>query len=429
MTNFNISVGLSAEFMESVRQDQPHRVVNPANGETTPLREKIRDREGTLTGYGEKEWSAREVFDLLVKKAHGSGEPGILFLDRINETNPTPALGRMEATNPCGEQPLLPFEACNLGSINLGHFHDPENGIDWDGLRKTIHLSVRFLDDVIDVNRYPKPQIEKIVKGNRKVGLGVMGWADMLYSMKIPYDSREAVDLGRKTMKFIREEGWRASMDLARERGAFPNFDKSVFATENDHPCFPECWREASEKENAPVPVRNATVTTIAPTGTISIIAEASGGIEPLYSLVFERNVMNGEKLREVHPRFLDVAKKEGFHSEELLERIAREGSCRGIDEIPPNWKKVFACAHDVLPEHHMRMQAAFQENCDNAVSKTVNFPANATVEDVRRVYELAAELGVKGVTVYRNGSRKNQPMALSEGETGTASCPIGGCD
>ncbi len=218
-------------------------------------------------------------------------------------------------------------------------------------------------------------------------------------------------------------------MELARERGPFPNFTRSIFSTGQDHPYFPESWKEASRKLGAPVPVRNATVTTIAPTGTISIIAGASGGIEPLYSLVFERNVLNGTKLREIHPRFLEVAQKEGFHSEDLLQAIAREGSCRTLDEIPQQWKNVFACAHDVLPEHHMRMQAAFQEHCDNAVSKTVNFPEEATVEDVRRVYELAGELGVKGVTVYRNGSRQNQPMALSEGETGPASCPIGGCD
>ena len=429
MNNFNLSVGLSGAFMESVRQDQPHEVINPANGERGPLREKIRDTEGTLSGFKTKEWSAREVFQLLVKKAHASGEPGILFLDRINDMNPTPALGRMEATNPCGEQPLLPFEACNLGSINLGHFVGPDKEMEWDRLRKTVNLSVRFLDNVIDVNRYPKPQIEEIVKGNRKIGLGVMGWADLLYSKGIPYDSEEAVSLGREVMKFIREEGWNASMELAGERGAFPNFDKSIFATEAEHPYFPQKWKEAREKTGAPVPVRNATVTTIAPTGTISIIAGASGGIEPLYSLVFERNVLNGEKLQEIHPQFLDVAKREGFHSDEIFRRVSREGTCRGINEIPQNWKEVFACAHDVLPENHMRMQAAFQEHCDNAVSKTVNFAENATVEDVARVYELAAELGVKGVTVYRNGSRKNQPMALSEGETEQPSCPIGGCD
>lgn len=415
MTNFNLSVGITDEFIRAVRADRPHIVVDPHTGARGPLRDKRRDAEGTFTGLEEREWSAREVYDLVVRRAWETGEPGVIFLDRIHDANPTPQLGRMEATNPCGEQPLLPFEACNLGSINLAHFAGPESRFQWDLFAETIRLGVRFLDDVIDANRYPKPQIERIVKGNRKVGLGLMGWADLLFRMEIRYDSDEALAFARRLMKFMKEESWKASMDLARERGAFPNFEGSLFTTEADHPYFADAWREETARLGRPAPMRNATVTTIAPTGTISIIAGASGGIEPLFSLAFHRHVLNGEKLLEVNPIFSEVARREGFERTEVLERIVREGTCRGIEAVPPHWQDVFVSAHDVSPEWHMRMQAAFQEFTDNAVSKTVNFPEHATVEDVRRVYDLALELGVKGVTVYRDGSRRNQPMALAK--------------
>jgi ribonucleoside-diphosphate reductase alpha chain len=311
----------------------------------------------------------------------------------------------------CGEQALLPWEACNLGSINLSRFVEPagalgtatspESRIRWKALGETAALTVRFLDDVIDVNTYPKPQIEDVVKGNRKIGLGVMGWADMLFRLGVPYESERALALGRTVMRFIRDEAWKASQELARERGPFPRWTGSAWAS-GSHPYF-----------TAGVPMRNAMVTTVAPTGTLSILAGCSAGIEPLYSLAFVRQILNGESLPEVHPYFQEVAEREKFASPALTDRLAREGSCRDVAEVPARWREIFACAHDVSPEGHLRMQAAFQDSTDNAVSKTVNFRADATVDDVRRVFELAIENNVKGVTVYRDGSRKSQPMAL----------------
>ncbi|HVR83205.1 MAG TPA: LAGLIDADG family homing endonuclease [Planctomycetota bacterium] len=327
----------------------------------------------------------------------------------------------------CGEQALLPWEACNLGSINLARFVEPagslgtasspESRIRWKALAETAALAVRFLDDVIDVNTYPKPQVEDVVKGNRKIGLGVMGWADMLFRLGVPYDSEQALALGRTLMRFIRDEAWKASQDLARERGPFPNWAGSAWAS-GTHPTF-----------SAAAPMRNALVTSVAPTGTISILAGCSAGIEPLYSLAFVRQILNGEKLPEVHPYFQEVAEREKFASAELTDRLVREGSCRGIAEVPARWREIFACAHDVSPEGHLRMQAAFQEFTDNAVSKTVNFRSEATAEDVRRVFDLAIENDVKGVTVYRDGSRKAQPMALKAdpgGTPGTLSGAVG---
>lgn len=413
MTNFNLSVAITDEFIAAVREDRAWQVQEPQTGRRIPLRDKQRDADGNLTGYADRVWTAGDLWALLIHGAWESGEPGLVFIDRINSFNPTPQIGRIEATNPCGEQPLLPFEACNLGSINLGHFVQ-DRRMDWERLSVVVHRAVRFLDDVIEVNRYPKPQIEAIVRGNRKIGLGVMGWADVLYQLRIRYDSEEAVALARGVMSFIREESWKASMNLAVEKGGFPNFQGSLFETADlDHPYFAEVWREACRKEGRRVPMRNATVTTIAPTGTLSIIAGASGGIEPLFSLAFYRNVLEGEKLIEVHPHFRAVAEREGFFRPDLLDRLIREGSGQDISEIPPHWRNVFRCAHDIPPEWHMQMQAAFQEFTDNAVSKTVNFPERATVGDVRRVYDLALELGVKGVTAYRDGSRRGQPMAL----------------
>lgn len=410
LTNFNLSVAVTDEFLRTLRGNMKHYVVDPHTGRKTVLRDKVRDAEGAVTGVGDHEWTAREVFDLAVQRAWETGEPGLFFVDRANRFNPTPAAGEISATNPCGEQALLPWEACNLGSINLARFVEPsgalgtatspESRIRWKALGETAALAVRFLDDVIDVNAYPKPQIEEVVRSNRKIGLGVMGWADMLFRLGVPYESEQALALGRSVMRFLRDEAWKASQDLARERGPFPAWAGSAWA--RNHPYF-----------NAGAPMRNAMVTTVAPTGTISILAGCSAGIEPLYSLAFVRQILNGEQLPEVHPYFQEVAEREKFAFPGLTERLVREGSCRGIPEIPGRWRDIFGCAHDISPEGHLRMQAAFQEWTDNAVSKTVNFRAEAAADDVRRVFELAIDYGVKGVTVYRDGSRKAQPMAL----------------
>ncbi len=414
MANFNLSVAVTDEFLRAVRGNLKHFVVEPHTGRKFVLRDKVRDSEGNLAGSGDREWTARDLFDLIVRRAWESGEPGLFFVDRVNRFNPTPRLGEIEASNPCGEQPLLPWEACNLGSINLARFVEPagalaaaaspESRIRWKALGEAAALAVRFLDDVIDVNAYPRPQIEEVVKGNRKIGLGVMGWADMLYLLGLRYDSEQALSLARTLMRFLKEESWRASQDLAAERGPFPNYDGSAWAS--GHPYF-----------GAPRPMRNAMVTTVAPTGTLSILAGCSAGIEPLFSLVFVRQILSGERLLEVHPYFHEVAEREKFASPGLYERLGREGTCREAAEVPEYWRNLFVSAHDVAPEWHVRMQAAFQEFVDSGVSKTVNFPAHATPEDVRRVFERAIELGVKGVTVYRDRSRPVQPMAL-RGET-----------
>jgi ribonucleoside-diphosphate reductase alpha chain len=413
MLNFNLSVAITEEFLRSVRGNLKHFVLDPQSGKKYVLRDKVRDAQGNLTGYGDREWTARELFDLIVLRAWESGEPGLVFIDRVNLYNPTPARGHIEATNPCGEQALLPWEACTLGSINLAKFVEPtgplgsasspESRIRWKALGETIALGVRFLDDVIEANAYPKPQIEEIVRAHRKIGLGVMGWADMLFLLGLRYDSEAALALGSTVMRFVKEEGWRASMDLARERGPFPAWSTSA-------------WVSGHRYFKAPRPLRNALVTTVAPTGSISILAGCSAGIEPLYSVVFERQILNGERLLEVHPYFKEVAEREGFASPELFERLGQEGTCRQAEEIPPAWREIFVSAHDIPAEGHLRMQAAFQEHTDNGVSKTLNFPHDATAEDVRRAYERAVELGVKGVTVYRDRSRAVQPMALGSG-------------
>lgn len=410
LTNFNLSIAVTDEFLRALRGGLKHYVVDPHTGRKTVLREKVRDADGGIVGAGDREWTARDVFDLAVRRAWETGEPGLFFVDRANRANPTPALGEISATNPCGEQALLPWEACNLGSINLTRFVEPsgalgtatspESRIRWKALAETAALAVRFLDDVIDVNAYPKPQIEEVVRGNRKIGLGVMGWADMLFRLGVPYESEQALSLGRTVMRFVRDEAWKASQDLARERGPFPRWAGSA-------------WNVAHPYFSAGVPMRNALVTTVAPTGTLSILAGCSAGIEPLYSLAFVRQILDGEKLPEIHPYFQEVAEREKFASPALTERLVRLGTCRGISEVPARWRAIFSCAHDVTPEGHLRMQSAFQEYTDNAVSKTVNFPANAVPDDVRRVFELAIDSNVKGVTVYRDGSRRSQPMAL----------------
>ncbi len=381
LTNFNISVGLTEEFMRAVQDDAEFDLRNPRTGKVV------------------QRLKAREVFDLIVECAWASGEPGIVFLDRLNADNPTPELGEIESTNPCGEQPLLPYEACNLGSINLARFvkHDPDPEVDFERLGETVDHAVRFLDNVIDVNEYPMPQIEKMARGNRKIGLGVMGFADMLLQLGLPYDSEPALEMAGRVMKFIHERGQQASSEIARERGVFPNFEKSRFAKTGPR-------------------LRNATVTTIAPTGTLSIIAGVSSGIEPLFAIVFTRRILDGESMLEVHPLFEQVAKQRGFYSQALMQEIAGHKSLADVEAVPPDVRRLFVTSYDIAPDWHIRMQAAFQEHTDNAVSKTVNFRHEATEEDIRRVYLLAYELGCKGVTVYRDGSREDQVLSTGSG-------------
>ena len=388
LNNFNISVGITDAFMEAAKRGAAYDLIDP--------------RDNKQVG----ELNAHEVYQALVHQAWDNGDPGVIFLDRINRDNPTRALGEIESTNPCGEQPLLPLEACNLGSINLAKFVSVNNGepsLDWDGLREMVWLTVNFLDDVIDMSKYPLPEIEKMVRGNRKIGLGVMGYADLLYQMRIPYDSENSLDLAEEIMKFIQRESRDTSRDLAEKRGVFENYDQSIF----------------KDMENGRF--RNATTTTIAPTGTLSIIAGCSSGIEPLFALSFRRHVMDNDELLEVNPYFERVARERDFYSPELMDTVARKGSIREIEDIPEDVREVFVTAHDVTPEWHIRMQAAFQNYTDNAVSKTVNLPRDATVDNVLKVYNLAFELGCKGVTIYRDGSKENQVLSFHEktGKTG----------
>jgi ribonucleoside-diphosphate reductase alpha chain len=367
LNNFNISVGVSDKFMQAVDRQEDYDLIDPRQ--------------------------------TLIKQAWKNGDPGIIFLDRINQDNPTPHLGDIESTNPCGEQPLLPMEACNLGSINLAKFV-LENGdgpvIDFEGLKEVVDRSVRFLDNTIDMSNYPLSEIDEMVQSNRKIGLGVMGFADMLFQIKIPYNSDEALETAETVMQFIQEKAHEASQNLSEERGVFPNWEQSIY-------------KERDLK------LRNATCTTIAPTGTLSIIAGCSSGIEPLFALSFVRNVMDNDKLLEVNPYFEEVANDLRFYSRELMDEIAKRGSIKKIKQIPKDVRKVFVTAHDVSPDWHIRMQAAFQKYTDNAVSKTVNLPRDATVEDVMKVYSLANELGCKGVTIYRDGSKENQVLSFSQ--------------
>jgi ribonucleoside-diphosphate reductase alpha chain len=385
-TNFNISVALTEEFMEAMKRNSPYALRNPRT------RELVRSLD------------ARDVFDRIISHAWKNGDPGIIFLDRINRDNPTPQLGEIESTNPCGEQPLLPYESCNLGSINLSRMVK-EGAIDWERLGSVTGKAVHFLDNVIDMNRYTLPEIETMTKSNRKIGLGVMGFADLLIQLRAPYDSPEALDIGEKVMAFIQERGRKASRELALQRGSFPNFERSVLK---------DGWDA----------MRNAAVTTIAPTGTISIIAGTSSGIEPLFALAFVRNVLDGKELVEVNPFFETLAMEEGFCSEDLMKEIAQRGHLQGLDGIPEGIKRLFVTAHDISPEDHIRMQAAFQKFTDNAVSKTVNFSHEATVEDVGKVYQMAYELGCKGVTIYRDGSRTKQVLYKGVSETPTQDLP-----
>ena len=384
LNNFNISVGITDAFMEALQNGEPYDLIDPRNHK----------KVGEL--------DAGEVYTALVKQAWKNGDPGILFLDRTNRDNPTPALGSIESTNPCGEQPLLPMEACNLGSINLAKFvieNNEQPVIDYEGLRETVWRAVRFLDNTIDMSRYPMPEIDRLVKGNRKIGLGVMGFADLLFLLQIPYNSEKALETAEEIMAFVQETSHAASRSLASERGVFENFDKSIFKGR------PGCE------------YRNATTTTIAPTGTLSIIAGCSSGIEPLFALSFVRRVMDDDRLVEVNPYFEKAARERGFFSEELMDIIARKGSIQDMPEIPEEVRRVFVSAHDVSPEWHIRIQAAFQKHTDNAVSKTVNLPRDATADDVKKVYDLAYELGCKGVTIYRDGSKEHQVLSTSDAQ------------
>jgi ribonucleoside-diphosphate reductase alpha chain len=381
LNNFNISVGVTDVFMEAVTKGINYDLIDP--------------RDNAKAG----ELNADEVYQALLKQAWQNGDPGIIFLDRLNKDNPTPALGEIESTNPCGEQPLLPMEACNLGSINLAKFvtyHNEEPAIDYKGLKDVVFWSVRFLDNTIDMSKYPLSEIDTMVRGNRKIGLGVMGFADLLYQLKIPYNSEKAIEIAEEVMGFIQKESHEASKYLAEKRGVFENFDQSIF------------------KDKKSCTYRNATTTTIAPTGTLSIISNCSSGVEPLFALSFVRNVMDNDKLLEVNPYFENVAGKRGFYSSELMDTIALEGSIQHINEIPEDIRKVFVTAHDISPEWHIRMQAAFQKHTDNAVSKTVNLSRDATVDDVLKIYNLAHELDCKGVTIYRDGSKENQVLSIA---------------
>ena len=395
LNNFNISVAVTETFWDALESGKKYDLINPHSNEKT------------------KSLKAQKVFDDIVQGAWQNGDPGIVFIDRINQDNPTPGLGDIESTNPCGEQPLLPFESCNLGSINLARMvkHvDDKTEIDFDRLLKTVRTAVHFLDNVIDMNRFPLKKIEEQSKTTRKIGLGVMGFADLLIQLNVPYNCPEAIEIAHRVMEFIDEEARKKSQELALKRGEFPAFPDSVYA-----------------KRGEPK-IRNATRTTIAPTGTISIIAGCSSGIEPLYALSFTRNVMDDDKLPEIHPLFCEHIKKKGLYTEELIRRVGAKGTATGIEEIPEETRKVFVTAHDISPEWHIRMQAAFQEHTDNAVSKTVNFPNQATKEDVTKVYKLAHDLGCKGVTIYRDGSRTKQVLNKGTSKTSEplSSSPVG---
>ena len=407
LNNFNISVAITDKFMEAYLKGEDYDLINPQNGEVV----------GRL--------SAKDVFDKIVDDAWKNGEPGIVFIDKMNYDNPTPQIGAIESTNPCGEVPLLPYEACNLGSINLGLMMKKENQkwvVDWELLEKTTRTAMRFLDNVITVNNYPLPQISEMVQNNRKIGLGVMGWADMLMKAEISYASEEGIKLASAVMEFIDYISKTESVELAKERGKFNNFEGSIYDSENylynkfkgksAGVISDVQWAELDSKIKQ-YGLRNATTTCIAPTGTISMIASASGGIEPLFGLVFSRLIMDNTEMLEVNPIFKEYMESHNLYSEELMSKIATDGSVAHVDGISDEIKNIFVTAHDVSPYWHVKMQAAFQLHTDNAVSKTVNFVESATREDIEETYVLAYKNNLKGITVYRNNSRQFQPMNL----------------
>ena len=423
VTNFNISVTVTDAFMQAVEGDEDFPLRHPNTGTVI------------------KTVKARSLFNRIIDSAWRTGEPGLVFVDRLNADNPTPALGRIESTNPCGEVPLLAHEACNLGSINLGRMLTPENCMDWDKLAHVVQLTTHFLDNVITQNKFPIPQIQQMVEANRKIGLGVMGWADCLLALGIPYNSEEAIRFAREVAAWMDYHSKLASVALAKQRGAFPAFKESRYAQghwlvekhgQNPTQCLThKSWQLLSEAIQTHG-LRNATTTCVAPTGTISIIAGASGGIEPVFALVFTRNVMDNTQMLEVHPQFLEWLKAHQLDSQALLERLAKQGTTKGISELPEEIQRLYVTSFDIEPEWHVRMQAAFQEFTDNGVSKTINFPQEATREAIAETYQLAFKSGIKGITVYRNNSRQDQPMSLDSkvsSATGSPSSTIEGFD
>jgi len=434
VTNYNLSCTVPDLFMERLKHDRDavHVVVNPHDGRQALLRlsDSKADYQAFESGTADPSefWTVGQIFDLIIKKAWGSGEPGLIFIDKINAVNPTPNVGEMTSTNPCGEQPLLPYEACNLGSLNLAAFHvadgDGPGTLDWDAMGQTIRTSVRFLDNVVEVNNYPTKEIDAMCRANRKIGLGVMGWADLLFKMGIGYDSQEALELAGTVGAFIRKEAWDENTKLAEEKGTFTHWKGSR-------------WDKVEGRK-----MRNAHCVTIAPTGTISIIAGCSGGIEPIFSLSFKRQVMRDSKgeaqvMFETNPVFLEALEKAGLNPtqiEEVVEHACNHGTLEGCPvDLPDEMLSVFRSARDINPEWHVRMQAAWQEHTDAAVSKTINFPHEATPEEVEMAYLLAYETGCKGITVYRDGSRSHQPMALDskakKSETGSKGASAEGAD
>ena len=382
LNNFNISVALTDDFMKGLERKEKYNLLSPRTKEVL----------GSL--------DASDVFQLIGENAWRNGDPGVIFIDKINQFNPTPQIGEIESTNPCGEQPLLPHESCNLGSINLGRMMRGDE-IDWQKLGETAHKAVHFLDNVIEMNNYPIPQIKELTLTNRKIGLGVMGFADVLARMWVPYDSREAVRIAEKIMSFVEKEARAASVELGKKRGSFPSFEKSI-------------WKGKYEA------IRNASATTIAPTGTISMIADCSSGVEPFFALCYVKAVMEGSRLLYVNGTFEKVMKEKGLYSEELFNEVAEKGSIKDMENVPKDIRETFVTALDIAPEWHVRMQAAFQKHTDNAVSKTINFPNSATVDDVKEAYVLAYKLGCKGITVYRDGSRDVQVLNIGQKETQT---------
>ncbi len=420
-TNYNISVKVTDEWMEALREDPdgPHVVRNPRTGREYYVPHDVDVNDYSIQSLVQADsgtsardfYSRRDIWDIIIRNAWQTGEPGVVFIDRINAHNPTPHVGRIEATNPCGEQPLLDYEACNLGSINLAAFIKPSPSkrasVDWDALGETVEECVRFLDNVIDVNNYPLPEIAAICKANRKIGLGIMGFADALYKLGVGYNTAEGVEWGRTFMRFVNDRAHDYSSRLALERANFPNWEGST-------------WDTAEQR-----PMRNACATTVAPTGTISIIAGCSCGIEPLFALAFTRNVLKEQgksvkPMAEVNPIFESAVREHGLYTDAMMDRIAREGTASHIEQLPAWMRRVFVTAHDISPEWHVRMQAAFQEHCDSSISKTINFPEHASVEDVNTIYQMSYDLQCKGVTVYRDGCRQEQPMAV-ERETAEA--------
>ncbi len=379
LNNFNLSVAITDDFMEAVKADQEYDLINPRDGEIVSKQ------------------SASKIFRQIVKQSWESGEPGVVFIDKMNAKNPTPNAGMIESTNPCGEQPLLPHESCNLGSINLANMvRDGE--VDYKKLGQTVEIAVHFLDNVIDINRYPIPEIDRVTKKNRKIGLGVMGFADMLIMLETPYSSQEACEIAEEVMHFIDKKAMDASISLGAIRGAFPNFKESIYG-----------------QQNPSAPVRNATRTTIAPTGTLSILANCSSGVEPIFAVVYVRRIMDNTEMFEVNQVFKKIAKENDFDSKELMTNVAKTGGVQGIEEIPLKYRVLFETAHDISPKSHLNIQAAFQKNVNNAVSKTINFGHNATEEDIKESFLLAYELECKGVTIYRDGCRENQVLSTQQ--------------